>query len=236
MIKMLRSQDLMWFFCHDPDIKRKDINDYEKILESKNFIDINFNINKRIDVINLCIKKLDAKSYLEIGCDHDEVFSKVSLDKKVGVDPFNGGNVRKTSNEFFETNNDKFDLIFIDGLHTYDQVRQDVLNSLKYLNQNGIIVIHDLLPITEKQTSEILPNPWFPGWLGSCYKLNFELNSVNNFDFHIVTTDLGCGVITNVKGNKINLPNFKTDWNFYITNYKKLPLVSFEKFKDLLND
>ena len=40
----------------------------------------------------------------------------------------------------------KFDVIFIDGLHTYYQCQKDVVNSLNHLNNNGVIFIHDLLP------------------------------------------------------------------------------------------
>ena len=46
----------------------------------------------------------------------------------------------------FLKNTKKFDVIFIDGLHEYYQIRKDVINSLKYLDKNGYIVIHDLFP------------------------------------------------------------------------------------------
>lgn len=36
----------------------------------------------------------------------------------------------------------KFDLIFIDGLHTYEQVKKDY-EWLKYLNEGGYIIFHD---------------------------------------------------------------------------------------------
>ena len=40
----------------------------------------------------------------------------------------------------------KFDIIFIDGLHEYDQVKKDIVNSLKFIDEKGFILIHDLLP------------------------------------------------------------------------------------------
>ena len=52
---------------------------------------------------------------------------------KIGVDPERGGNVRKTSDNFFKNNKKEFDVIFIDGLHIYEQCRKDVINSLKVL-------------------------------------------------------------------------------------------------------
>ena len=40
----------------------------------------------------------------------------------------------------------KFDVIFIDGLHEYEQCQRDCLNSMKFLNDGGIILFHDFLP------------------------------------------------------------------------------------------
>ena len=51
-----------------------------------------------------------------------------------------------TSDEFFNQNNEKFDVIFIDGLHHYDQCQADAINSLKCLNKNGFIFFHDFIP------------------------------------------------------------------------------------------
>ena len=48
-----------------------------------------------------------------------------------------------------EANNDKkFDIIFIDGLHHYEQVIVDINNALSVLNDNGHILVHDCLPRT----------------------------------------------------------------------------------------
>ena len=50
-----------------------------------------------------------------------------------------------TSDEYFSKFKDKFDIIFIDGLHHYEQVKKDIFNSLEILNSNGIILMHDCL-------------------------------------------------------------------------------------------
>ena len=102
-------------------------------------INYNFDKKNRLDLINFVIKKNKYKKYLEIGCNQDEVFKKIVIDK-IGVDPVNGGNFRGTSDDFFIKNSDKFDCIFIDGLHIYDQVKKDILNSIKVLNENGILL------------------------------------------------------------------------------------------------
>ena len=100
----------------------------------------------RWDLIEYLIKKYNYTNYLEIGCDRDQLFSKVKIQNKIGVDPFSGGTVRKTSDKFFLENNEKFDIVFIDGLHIYSQVKKDILNSVQCLKPNGIVLVHDCMP------------------------------------------------------------------------------------------
>jgi len=97
-------------------------------------------------IIQEIINKKKYNSYLEIGCFKDELFNNIMCNKKVGVDPVSGGTIRKTSDQFFKDNKENFDCIFIDGLHYYSQVKKDIQNSLKILNPNGIILLHDCLP------------------------------------------------------------------------------------------
>jgi predicted O-methyltransferase YrrM len=56
----------------------------------------------------------------------------------------------------------KFDLIFIDGDHRYDQVRDDIHLALRYVRRNGIISGHDYghptWPGVKKAVDEIFPN------------------------------------------------------------------------------
>lgn len=51
--------------------------------------------------------------------------------------------VRDTSDNFFKKNIIEFDLIYIDGNHIYEFVKNDIFNSLKSLKQDGIIVLDD---------------------------------------------------------------------------------------------
>ena len=50
---------------------------------------------------------------------------------------------RKTSDDYFDQNQYKFDLIYIDGNHLFDFVIRDITNSLNFINCNGIIVLDD---------------------------------------------------------------------------------------------
>jgi|TARA_B110001452_G_scaffold110907_1_gene91993 predicted O-methyltransferase YrrM len=50
---------------------------------------------------------------------------------------------KTTSDIYFDNNNEKFDLIYIDGAHESPQVYKDICNSWRVLNKNGIIVCDD---------------------------------------------------------------------------------------------
>ena len=96
----------------------------------------------RIALINAAVSKILTKkkncNYLEIGCDDDYVFKSVMLpdSSKIGIDPVKGGNLKIKSDIFFKKNKKRFDIIFIDGLHHYDQCQRDVINSINSLNKN----------------------------------------------------------------------------------------------------
>ena len=52
---------------------------------------------------------------------------------------------KMTSNEFFKKNHKNFDLIFIDGDHSCDQVKIDLINSWNILNNGGFLVLDDYM-------------------------------------------------------------------------------------------
>tara|TARA_Y100000768_G_C23949857_1_gene669558 strand:+ start:541 stop:1278 length:738 start_codon:yes stop_codon:yes gene_type:complete len=51
---------------------------------------------------------------------------------------------KKTSDNYFLNNKIKFDIIYIDGLHTYDACSKDIINSFDCLNINGYLMIDDV--------------------------------------------------------------------------------------------
>ena len=52
--------------------------------------------------------------------------------------------IKSTSNNFFLKENNKFyDIILIDGSHEFEDVLSDAENSLKVINENGIIIFDD---------------------------------------------------------------------------------------------
>ena len=97
--------------------------------------------------------------------------------KKIGVDPVSGENMIMTSDDFFTKNKDNFDLVLIDGLHTYAQVKKDILNSLKILNDGGLILLHDCLP--KDYFAHAVPRSIID-WNGDVWRAYVEMRTKNN--------------------------------------------------------
>ena len=197
---------------------------YHLIFSEKFSKKINFNFDKksRLELINYVIEKNKYNNYLEIGCHNNEVFDKIKI-KKIGVDPISGGNFRGTSDKFFEQNNSNFDCIFIDGLHEYDQVKKDIINSLKFLNKNGIIILHDCLP--PSITHQRVPRTRY-SWNGDVWKAVVEARTWKDVDTYTVLSDQGLGIIKN-KDNKDplllkNVSFKKLKFKFFYDNYPKI--------------
>ena len=179
---------------------------------------LSFNFPEKIfrwDLIQFLIDKYEYSSYLEIGCDKDQSFSKIEISHKVGVDPISGGTIRKTSDNFFKTNKKKFDIIFIDGLHHYEQVIKDINNAIDILNDNGHILVHDCLPRTIAH--QAIPR-YRGSWNGDVWKAIVELRTKKNLEVFTCEIDFGVGIIQ--KKNNSKLLELK------INNFKNL------KFKD----
>lgn len=105
----------------------------------------------RSEIINKFIKKYKLKSYLEIGTRHKtDNFDKIKCIEKFCIDPDPNAEAdfELASDEFFKINHKKYDCIFIDGLHEGHQVYKDIKNSIKYLNEGGVIFCHDINPKT----------------------------------------------------------------------------------------
>jgi hypothetical protein len=189
----------------------------------------------RFEIIQNIITQQKYNNYLEIGCDRNENFSKINIQNKVGVDPLRGGTLRMTSDVFFKNNIKKFDLIFLDGLHTYEQTIKDIDNSLKILNERGVILIHDCLP--KKIWNQIVPR-MYGHWNGDVWKAIVHSRTYNYADTYTCIADHGLGIIFKRKNKNIlktNISNFK-DLKFkdYFINHKLyMNLIDHQKLKEL---
>lgn len=187
---------------------------------------------KRDQIIQEIINKKKYKTYLEIGCDDNQVFSKIKI-QKIGVDPVSGGTIRDTSDNFFKRNNKKFDIIFIDGLHEYDQVKKDINNSLFFLNNNGVIFLHDCMP--QGFIYQAVPRA-NAAWNGDVWKNIVETRTKIEIDTYLIHADQGMGMI--LKRPNRNLLNLqindfkKLKYKDFYYNYKKyLNVIYYEDLK-----
>ena len=186
----------------------------------------------RWDLIEYLDNKFSYQSYLEIGCDENQLFSKIKIKNKYGVDPVRGGNIKKTSDDFFNNNQKTFDLIFIDGLHEYDQVKKDILNSLKFLNKNGIILVHDCLP--DCCSKQAVPR-YRMTWNGDVWKAIVDLRTDSEIEIFTCEIDQGIAVIQNKKNSailQINKKAKKLTFKDFYNNYKNyMRVISLEELK-----
>lgn len=127
--------------------------------------------NYTLERINNLASRSNAKAYLEIGVETGKTFFDVKADLKVAVDPnfqFKVAEHQKPGEHYFEipsddffaalasnsammakenlTSSQKFDIILIDGLHTFEQSFRDFENSLKYAYEKTIWIIDDTIP------------------------------------------------------------------------------------------
>ena len=198
---------------------------------------LNYNFTEnfyRWDLIEYLIKKNNYKNYLEIGCDKNQLFSKVNINNKIGVDPVSGGNVRKTSDDFFKENKSSFDIVFIDGLHTYEQVKKDILNSVNCLLDEGIILVHDCMP--DSLGKQAVPR-YKMQWNGDVWKAIVDLRQQENLEIYTCEIDQGIGVISKKKNTsilKLDKPINKLKFKDYFNNYKEyMRVISLEEFKKI---
>lgn len=163
----------------------------------------------RSDIINGLIKKHNYKSYLEIGVNTPAQpgynWDNIKCEVKHGVDPNVDTTFKMTSDDFFEQNENKYDIIFIDGLHIYEQVYRDIINSVTILNEDGVIVVHDCNPtfeITQRRTRAS------DAWHGDVWKAIARLRiERHGLEITTIDTDEGCAIIRRGKHEPFNVLN-----------------------------
>ena len=145
---------------------------------------------EHFEVINEIVKKNGYKSYLEIGVAVPERnYDLIECDFKEGCDPYYDadydygfGDLRERLSEFREkvtycmTSDEmfammpkekKYDVIFVDGGHSEEQSKKDIINSLKHVSENGVVIVDDALPRKEEfAREERITDEWY----GCVYK------------------------------------------------------------------
>ena len=207
--------------------KKKQNSDFIKKIYFNKFVDIKWNEItklKKSDFINKAIinTKIKDPNYLEIGSFRNQNFDLIKTKNKISVDPDPnaGAKFLGTSDDFFFQNNKKFDVIFIDGLHHYDQCHKDAINSFNCLNKNGYLFFHDLVP--RNFFEEYIPQS-SPVWTGDVWKVSIELAKTKGIVFKVILAYHGLGMLKKIEENI----------DFYTDDKKKLQNLRFKDFMEL---
>jgi SAM-dependent methyltransferase len=165
--------------------------------------------------------------YLEIGVSRGLAFRRVSADEKIAIDPAfkmsdrsrRLADSKARATHYFETTSDDFfaketafleqrsiDVALIDGQHSYRQVVRDVENTLRYLRDDGVIVLHDCNPPNAlvgrpaASYADFIAQQRGPlvigAWTGDVWKAIVHLRSVrNDLRVAVLKCDFGVGVV-----------------------------------------
>jgi hypothetical protein len=156
----------------------------------------------RFEVVQSFLDLFECPAFLEIAVFQSDTFDRVAAPIKVLVDQNSVceatnriENLQKTrvfrltSDQYFYENTheqNKFDVIYIDGLHTFEQSLRDLLNSIACLNPNGVIIIDDIIPnsyvaslpdlalVSRLRTQMGMQDV---SWMGDVFKLVFLIQS-----------------------------------------------------------
>lgn len=209
----------------------------------------------RSDIINYLLTSLRRDTnYLEIGVRNPEDnFNKIKASFKASVDPGvefeeNPVDFKMTSDVFFQKldagevldQRFMFDVIFIDGLHLAEQAERDISNSLKYIKEDGFIILHDCSPPTEFHASENYEYRLSPSqgyWNGTTWKAFYKYRCISNIYSCCIDTDWGIGIISKTKkiGESTVMSNPYYEYKVLDANrVTHLNLISFEEFKSRL--
>jgi SAM-dependent methyltransferase len=191
-------------------------------------------------VVNLLLAGNPDGDYLEIGCADNALFDAVMARRKVGVDPRQGGTHRMTSDAFFADANqegddrERFDVVFVDGLHLYDQVRRDLDGALSVLKPGGWIAFHDMLP--RDWLEEHVPQICTRGWTGDGWKLAFELLASPDMAFRLLAIDHGVLVAKPLTARP-RIPDLSATlarerFSYLYRNFGQLPVVGYQEAAD----
>jgi hypothetical protein len=167
-------------------------------------------------LINSIIKNYNLinPTYLEIGVWTGGTFNYINTSNKDGVDPgqycdCNIVNYKMTSDIFFNSHiQKKYDIIFIDGLHTAYQVTKDIYNSINNLNDGGWIILDDVFPHCEYEQERLdlrKSGPQTGDVWKAIYNILDTIKDISDIMYFEKSTERGNFIFKLKRGNNINI-------------------------------
>jgi hypothetical protein len=184
----------------------------------------------RLHVIQTLMKKKDLNNYLEIGVFNGHIFFRIKSTFKIAVDPeFRFDSSRKVGktlvnpynlyNQYFDKTSDAFfaedapdvfngkqvEISLIDGMHEYAYALRDIENTVKYLSNDGVVIVHDCNPKdkeAEVNFAEYERRGFTGIWNGDVWKAILHIRSIRkDLTAFVLDTDQGLGIITKKPDN-----------------------------------
>lgn len=166
---------------------------------------------------------------MEIGVSRGHTFLKVRAPRKIAIDPeFRVRRLHKwlallrdpdnANNRYFEMKSGDFfaqhaglfrdeplDVAFVDGLHSYRAVLDDVLSTVPLLSDGGLVLLHDCNPPTAASAQPAgspgeaadrnVPG-WTGDWCGDVWKAVVHLRATRpDWNTFVLDDDWGIGVV-----------------------------------------
>lgn len=115
---------------------------------------------KRDRVVQAVLDCFKEPTYLEVGVFQGRTFHQLKATHKVAVDPafrfdVDAARAENPDAEYHGVPSDAyfagakgrmFDVIFLDGLHTFEQTLRDLMNALVHLADGGVVIVDDVKP------------------------------------------------------------------------------------------
>ena len=205
----------------------------------------------RLELLQSLIHQKKLHNYLEIGVKNGHIFFRLKSQFKVAVDPkfifdtarrvgkilinpYNLSNqyFEKTSDDFFEKDAEyvfastKLQIALINGMHEYHCALRDVENTLRYLSDEGVIIMHDCNPQSEQAAGRL--KDWKEGvWNGDVWRTIIHLRSQRaDLNVFVLDTDHGLGIIT--KRKSLGEPN-PSILNFSVDQIQSMSYADFDR-------
>lgn len=201
---------------------------------------------KRLDVVQAVLDCFEKPAYLEVGVFRGQTFHKLEAAHKVAVDPnfrFDVDAARTEnsnaqyhgvpSDEYFAgAEGSLFDVIFLDGLHTFEQTLRDLTNAVAHLVDGGVVIIDDVKPSSYgaslpeldkiRLVKAVLEEKDY-SWMGDVYRLVYFIDTFMPA-YSYATVEENHGQLVMWRAARHPVP------------YRSVESVSRKSFSDLLHE
>ncbi len=207
------------------------------------------------ELVNSYISKYGFQNYLEIGVNEGETFEKIIAPLKHAVDiqfKYNFDEKKNENNHYFQMSSDEYfhvaehiiqnDIVYLDGLHTFEQTLKDLLNVCANSREKALIIIDDVHPIdwfsslndqseTYKYRRSHLGEKIHYAWIGDIFKL---IPFIHDFLSALSKCSL-VGTLKHIGISDLGQPNFhsgRSKLQSYLSIAGELPWSSSEFSED----